>query len=275
MRRQVMAASGLVRERDLRALTAVVEDGLRDHPGPAMPWVVLDQKIQLIPGEDVGFTEYDLRKQQPITLQSVEEGGERSVERDFTAGPPYPDYWMHRQQFLPNRYVDTSGDVTSVLRWSDFYAPPQLRNAAFYAEFLGPMAHRHGLYVPLPARPGVLRRLVFIRKSEPDFSDNELLVLRLLRPHLHEVYLDAERRRHGIPHLSHREREVLQLVAQSYSNADIARILFISAATVAKHMEHIFDRTGVRTRSAAAALVLPKVRPFTQPPHQTGRRAAV
>jgi hypothetical protein len=36
-----MAASGLLRERDLRALTAVVEDGLRDDAGEAMPWVVL------------------------------------------------------------------------------------------------------------------------------------------------------------------------------------------------------------------------------------------
>ena len=68
----------------------------------------------------------------------------------------------------------------------------------------------------------------------------------LLRPHLHEVYLDADRRRRGIPHLSRRELEVLQLASQGYSNADIARILFISVATVRKHMEHIFDRTGVR-----------------------------
>ena len=51
---------------------------------------------------------------------------------------------------------------------------------------------------------------------------------------------------------------MLQFAAQGYSNADIARILFISVSTVRKHMEHIFDRTGVRTRSAAAALALPR-----------------
>ena len=63
---------------------------------------------------------------------------------------------------------------------------------------------------------------------------------------------------------------MLQLASQGYSNADIARILFISPATVAKHMEHIFDRTGVRTRSAAAALALPRVRPLSQPPRHIG-----
>ena len=112
------------------------------------------------------------------------------------------------------------------------------------------------LFVPLPAGPGQTRRVGFWRTNR-DYSERDRLVLQLLRPHLHEVYLDAERRRHGIPHLSRREQEVLQLAAQGFSNADIAWILFVSLATVAKHMEHIFDRTGVRTRSAAAALALP------------------
>jgi hypothetical protein len=34
-------------------------------------------------------------------------------------------------------------------------------------------------------------------------------------------------------------------------------MLYISVGTVRKHMEHIFDRTGVRSRSAAAAAALP------------------
>jgi hypothetical protein len=46
-----MVASGLLRERDLRALTAVIDDGLRDDPGPAMPWTVLDRLQQLIPSD--------------------------------------------------------------------------------------------------------------------------------------------------------------------------------------------------------------------------------
>jgi DNA-binding CsgD family transcriptional regulator len=87
------------------------------------------------------------------------------------------------------------------------------------------------------------------------------MILQLLRPHLREMYLDAERRRH----VSRREREVLRLVARGYSNVAIAQILYISVATVAKHMEHIFDRTGVRTRSAAAALALPQASRFNGP----------
>jgi DNA-binding CsgD family transcriptional regulator len=151
-----------------------------------------------------------------------------------------------------------------VVRWSDFYTGSELTSVPFYAEYInitGHSAPKYCMSVPLPAGPGRTWRVGFWR-SNRDFSERDRLALRLLRPHLQEIYLDAERRRHGIPRLSRREREVLQLAAQGHSNADIARILFISPATVAKHMEHIFDRTGVRTRSAAAALALPQVNAF-------------
>ena len=61
----------------------------------------------------------------------------------------------------------------------------------------------------------------------------------------------------GVPQLTRRELDVLRLVAVGLSNADIARRLFISVGTVRKHLEHVFDRTGVRTRAKAVALALP------------------
>lgn len=55
--------------------------------------------------------------------------------------------------------------------------------------------------------------------------------------------------------LTAREREVLERVAQGRSNAMIAMELGIANATVAKHLEHIYGKLGVRSRAAAAALV--------------------
>ena len=54
--------------------------------------------------------------------------------------------------------------------------------------------------------------------------------------------------------LSPREAEVLAWVAQGKTDADIGAILRLSPRTVAKHLEHIYDRLGVQNRSAAAAL---------------------
>jgi DNA-binding CsgD family transcriptional regulator len=50
--------------------------------------------------------------------------------------------------------------------------------------------------------------------------------------------------------LSPREREVHALVIQGLSNAEIARQLFISESTVKVHVHHIFDKLGVRSRTA-------------------------
>jgi HD-GYP domain-containing protein (c-di-GMP phosphodiesterase class II) len=52
--------------------------------------------------------------------------------------------------------------------------------------------------------------------------------------------------------LTGREIEVLRLVARQLSNKQIARQLGISDKTVEHHVSHIFDKTGVTTRTGAA-----------------------
>jgi DNA-binding CsgD family transcriptional regulator len=59
--------------------------------------------------------------------------------------------------------------------------------------------------------------------------------------------------------LSKREREVLALVASGKTNGEIATILAISGRTVQKHLEHIFQKLGVETRTAAAICALAAV----------------
>ena len=56
--------------------------------------------------------------------------------------------------------------------------------------------------------------------------------------------------------LSPRELEVLKLVAAGRSNKQIAAELFISENTVARHMQNIFIKLGVGSRSAATSLAL-------------------
>jgi DNA-binding CsgD family transcriptional regulator/tetratricopeptide (TPR) repeat protein len=52
--------------------------------------------------------------------------------------------------------------------------------------------------------------------------------------------------------LSPREREVYLLVCVGLSNRDIASRLFISEATVKAHVHHVFDKLGIRSRTALA-----------------------
>ena len=59
--------------------------------------------------------------------------------------------------------------------------------------------------------------------------------------------------------LTPREMDVLTWVAKGKTNRDIADILGMSPRTVNKHLEHIYVKLGVETRSAAAALVAGKL----------------
>jgi DNA-binding NarL/FixJ family response regulator len=55
--------------------------------------------------------------------------------------------------------------------------------------------------------------------------------------------------------LTDREWDVLRLVAAGGSDKEIARALFISQLTVRKHLEHIFTKLNVNSRTAAVARV--------------------
>lgn len=56
--------------------------------------------------------------------------------------------------------------------------------------------------------------------------------------------------------LTQREAEVLLWVSYGKSNGDISEVLDISPRTVQKHLEHVFEKLGVETRSAAAATAI-------------------
>ena len=57
------------------------------------------------------------------------------------------------------------------------------------------------------------------------------------------------------PRLTKREHEILYWVAEGKRNAEIATILDLSANTVRNHLEKIFAKLGVETRTAAAAML--------------------
>jgi DNA-binding NarL/FixJ family response regulator len=96
-------------------------------------------------------------------------------------------------------------------------------------------------------------RLLFSRRTGSDFSHRDVAVMTLLRPHLQAAYVAAERRRRGVPPLTSRQREILQYVASGYSNRQIARRLNLSETTVRKHLENIYARLEVNSRTAAVA----------------------
>ena len=111
--------------------------------------------------------------------------------------------------------------------------------------------------LPPTAGPGRYVRLTLIRGPGPDFSERDRALLTLLRPHLDQAYLDAERRRHPVPRLTPRQTGLLRLLAAGHTNAQIARRLGISEGTVRTHLENIYARLNVSSRTAAVTRAFP------------------
>jgi len=147
--------------------------------------------------------------------------------------------------------------VRSLVRISDFYSARQWHSTGMYQDCSRRYGIEHELMVCLPAGPGWTAgpgrtlRLVFFRGPGPDFSDRDRDLLTVLRPHLRQAYLDAERRRHPAPRLTARQRELLHLLAAGHTNAQVARRLGISEGTVRTHLENIYRLLNVSSRTAA------------------------
>lgn len=77
-----------------------------------------------------------------------------------------------------------------------------------------------------------------------------------------ETYVDPSlmsaltQAREGSDVLTAREREILQLLAEGMSNADVAGQLFISQETVKSHVRHILTKLEADTRTQAVAIAL-------------------
>lgn len=95
------------------------------------------------------------------------------------------------------------------------------------------------------ATPRALRLLASNGLTLGDVPRIEPLLAHAVRP---GVLLLSERRPFG---LTEREREILTLIAEGRTNAEVATALWISPATVRKHLENAYTKLGVTTRTAA------------------------
>ena len=135
---------------------------------------------------------------------------------------------------------------------SDFLSAYQRRRNPYYTEVLRPYQIEHQLKLFLPAPRGTSRGFTFDRGPGRDFGKRDRDLLTLLRPHLtrlrqrwHESFRSDC--------LTARENTIIRLVATGLTNRQIAAHLIISPGTVRTHLDHIYRKLDVHTRSAAVA----------------------
>ena len=246
-------------DQDLSALAAIVSQDRPDLPAGEglLPPSLLADLMGQIRCDGISVEHYDTRRQVLSWLQGA-----------MPTMTPVPEdydrvFWTHYWDCLICSHPVRTGDLRAVTKTSDFYSTRQWHSTGMYTDCIGPKGVEHHLMLALPelpeaaAGPGRYVRLVLHRGPGPDFSERDRALLVLLRPHLHQASLDAERRRHPVPRLTTRQNDLLRLLAAGHTNTQIARRLGISEGTVRTHLENIYDKLGVSSRTAAVTRAFP------------------
>lgn len=237
-----------IRARDVQELLELVGEGFCANGAEPFPRSVLHGVARLIRSDAcVGYQEADVGGAFRV-VEQVEVVGEEptvAVEAAFRA--------LYRENPLN---CAIRAREPRVLRLSDFMKPRRRRSLAYYAEVWRPHRIEDALRLWLPAPPGRARS-IYLERSGPNYTDREKTLFGLLRPHLIGIRerRAAARSAHRIAELTEREPEILGHVDDGKTNAEIARLLFVSPHTVRKHLENAFEKLGVHKRTAAVAFV--------------------
>jgi DNA-binding CsgD family transcriptional regulator len=230
-----------------RALAVVREAAAADGKQPfELP--LIDRLRGLVPADWAGYYEFRTGNRSGENLYEVDtRTGADVCVMDW--GAPELQAAFRAWPLLDAR---RAGAATA-LKLSDFLDLRQLRRNLWYLEVMRPTACAHEIKLWLPAPAGVVRGFFFSRtRGRRDFDERDRSALTLLRSHLSVIRKrwECRRRPRG---LSDREVEVLQLVRDGLTNREIADRLVISQGTVRTHLENIFHKLGVHSRTAALA----------------------
>ena len=159
-------------------------------------------------------------------------------------------------------------------RISDLVSRHAFQRSALYSDYYQRIGLEYAIAVPL-LRDQRTRVSVVLNRRGLDFDERERERLELLRPHFAFLYRLACRSATppaaeappsvpeaplppdiSAPGLTQREAEVMHWLARGKTDADIAALLSISPRTVQKHLEHIYVKLGVETRTAAVMRAL-------------------
>jgi DNA-binding CsgD family transcriptional regulator len=251
-------------DRDLRALAAIVSEDRPDLPdGKGLPPSLLADLKDQIRCDDITLERYDSGRQAYLLLQLFPAPSDELKASQVPDPARVERFWACHWACRSCSYPERTADLGSVVKPSDFYSARQWHSTGMYSDILRPQGCEHQIQLCLPdpaglsAGPERTVRLYMFRGPGPDFSERDRAVLTLLRPHLHQAFLDAERRRHPVPRLTPRQEELLHLLAAGHTNTQIARRLGISEGTVRTHLENIYERLHVSSRTAAVTRAFP------------------
>lgn len=249
-----MTSKWVMTDTDIRALLGAFD---RCQPAAANDIFyadVLTGLRDLIPCDDITFQLMDVAEQR-FRMLSVNDDGVVREESVGMADEFTTTFWQEFWEEDGCACSLTTGDYSTLLHHAELTRTRAYANSPMGSTF-GALGVQDEILVPMTPLEGTDRRLLLFRdEGSPDFSEREKAMLALARPHIAELHTRRDRELRGVPQLTPRQWEVLRQVARGAGNTQIARTLGLSDATVRKHLENVFLRLGVQSRTEALARV--------------------
>jgi DNA-binding CsgD family transcriptional regulator len=237
----------------LQRVADVIDAGEQASPVPGhLPAQVLHALAALVPCDFVSYADFDIDVETHYAMDDLERGTEVTYLPEPLVDRGH-EFWS---AYVASRYCSyptRTGDHRSVTMLSDFYSVREWKQTAMY-DGLRQWSPVRELMCPLPGFGGRTKRLLFSRAMSADFTEEDRFALALLRPHLIEM-VGRRSASAAAATLTGRQQELMRLVAEGHTNAEIAALLHLSPHTVRTHLANIFEKLGVSMRSAAVARV--------------------
>lgn len=245
----------------LAVLRDVVEASKVPAPDVALPWELLESLGRLLGCYEMVFLGMSYAGKYFYFDQQSRDNNQEFNTRDESYNPGLAHLWRdlqsstHHAPWIPD-------EVATVTKPTDFMSEREWRNLPLYAEHFreGPKTS-HELMMCLPDGFQRQVRLLFWRHSGRDFTERERFEMQLLMPHVEAAYRRGQRLR-STPQLTVRQRQLLQFVAQGYTNQQIGRRMGLAEGTVRTHLNNIYSRLGVRSRTEAVTRVVAPTGPL-------------
>lgn len=160
---------------------------------------------------------------------------------------------------------------SSILRTTDLMSDAEREKTVIYKRCFEPFGLYYSVDLSIMYKDRLLGLLALYRqKVQGDFTDRELFMLQLLAEHLNarfyheatpdpssseDLLLKKAALKYG---LSERESEILSMIIAGMANDEISSALSIAPNTLKKHLQHIYAKTGIRSRTRLASLCFPE-----------------
>lgn len=228
-----------------------------------LPRVMLDIVQKLIPCEHLSYNELNPRQKRAMSFFSTR-------QESIVLGKYLPAFEQHMEEHAVLKHYQQSwslGKPLNVQTMFDFLPRAEFQRTGLYGECFRYLDTEFQLIICIDMGQDRAVGIALSRKLM-DFTERDRQVAEAVRPHLSYAYRNAMRRlslrRLFDPDgeqksvellqkldLTPREAQVLFWLIQGKTSPQISTILEAKPRTIDKHLEHLFVKLGVETRSAA------------------------